>query len=166
MGIITWNSPPLPKKKPITEHDHRCAIPPTHICSLPPSCLQTLVYLEKLTWFLNLVELVSNYRSSSSTLATLTNVCWIIYLFWVHFWQMIYSSTFHQILHFLQEKHFWKKKIEIFNISENNMISVGLDWTGLDWPRRFEGVIFWMNILMQLTLASGCAATPKVGKTL
>jgi hypothetical protein len=46
------------------------------------------------------------------------------------------------------------------------MISVGLDWTGLDWPRRFEGVIFWMNILMQLTLASGCAATPKVGKTL
>jgi hypothetical protein len=47
---------------------------------------------------------------------------------------MIYSSIFHQILYFLQEKYFWKFYFsENFNISENNMISVGLDWTGLDW---------------------------------
>jgi hypothetical protein len=56
---------------------------------------------------------------------------------------MIYSSIFHQILYFLQEKYLWKFYFsENFNISENNMISVGLDWTGLDWPRRFKGVIF------------------------
>jgi len=62
---------------------------------------------------------------------------------------MIYSSIFHQNSLFPSGKKFLKKKknFENFNTSENNMISVkldwtALDWTGLDWPRRFEGVIF------------------------
>jgi hypothetical protein len=49
---------PTPQKKPITEHDHRCAF---HQLTYPvflSSVSQTLVYLKKLIWFLNLVELI------------------------------------------------------------------------------------------------------------
>jgi hypothetical protein len=56
--LLLGTPPTPPTKKPITEHDHRCAFHQLTYAVFPSSVSQTLVYLEKLIWFLTLVELI------------------------------------------------------------------------------------------------------------